>query len=285
MYEENLKFDRPASVKIDMDFRREIAICGNHAGFSLIQIVMVTAIVSVMILAISTMTMSALKDTKNIRALSSRDTLKRNLDRYALDPMTLALSVAGVSLAPGNQKLKYCLEGPVAGCQGYPNCCSNVTTEFNMVDPGEPTALLGGTTASPALFDGEGTPCTGSKCIHSVVTSFKAECAGGAATCARADGIRVNYKLEPTSFANTAADVPRMKAHERTLASLAPGTFAAESPRYSETCSDWRRRPGQATMSACKTGVGIWRSVTHPAEERRLAPKRVWSRISQRART
>ncbi|MCM2282798.1 MAG: hypothetical protein NDI61_13240 [Bdellovibrionaceae bacterium] len=226
----------------------------NNRGISLVTVSVAMGVGAILALTITTMIVNALRDTKNIRIISTRDMLKRNIDRYSIDPKTLELSVQDTTLSPGNQKLKYCLSGPVAGCAGFPDCCSSTETEFDMTDPGRPTLKLGGTTSAPALFDGDGEPCTGAQCVHSVVTSFIAECAGGAASCAQADGIRVSYKLQPTAYANSAAELPRMKTYERTLASLAPGTLAADSPRYSSDCSDWAVKGWPSLLECMQDG-------------------------------
>ncbi|MGZ3792605.1 MAG: hypothetical protein ACXVCP_09660 [Bdellovibrio sp.] len=131
------------------------------------------------------------------RMKASRDSIDHQLDKYASLPASIRNSLSTTE----NVDLRTCVLGSsTALCNGgteYPLKLSDPTNQSQFI--AGPGPVSGGGT--PVLYDGKGNICSSTatsgnlSCPFEVYTTFTAQCAASAATCATADSIQVHYRL------------------------------------------------------------------------------------------
>ncbi len=167
----------------------------SEAGFSIIQVLIFIGILTVMSLQIVQMSVNRQREVLGGRAVSSRDAAFDRVRFYAAVPSALVQSSALV----GNPMFKKCVFGIGAGV-----CDATTTTGLILTEAPPSTVQFAGPENAPVLLSEHGEPCAtvSESCIIEVIASFRPECAGGAASCATAQGIHIEFKVRQTSTYN-----------------------------------------------------------------------------------
>ncbi len=206
----------------------------SSKGFSIMELIMATGILSIIALTFLQLQSSWQKSLLNNRQIASRDSIKSLADRYILDLNVIQKSALKANYSAlssniaGNEALDYCINGdpsgPTAQCPTGVACSKAVINQpFHILDPADPThtkrfsgteAASGGsfatTTLSPVRYDINGLACTSPTpdCALELVTTYNANCSAGAANCNGASEVFISYKLQnapgvtPTSGVN-----------------------------------------------------------------------------------
>ncbi len=176
-------------------------IIRNNKGVSLVQLLVVVAILAILLSAFSDLIVGMQKEVSRMK--SKQD---RVITNYVVDQaLTSQIGITGsAELLPENEMLKACVQGgATSSCAS--NCCiGEVEQEFILVDPRDSSInprdrmRLGGTTKSPVYFDKNGNnSCVAPNCRFHVITKFKARCPGGVSSCDHAESLTTSVQTVP----------------------------------------------------------------------------------------
>jgi prepilin-type N-terminal cleavage/methylation domain-containing protein len=174
-------------------------ISRNNKGFSLIEVIVVIAVLSIIMAAFSDLIVGMQKEVSRMKNKQDRVITNYVIDQALTSPIGIGSSA---ELLPENEMLKACIKGGAT-----PTCTSNCCTgevehEFFLLDPRDSKpepglrARLGGTTKYPVYFDRNGgNSCTDSNCFYHVITKFRARCPGGIANCSHAESLTTTVEI------------------------------------------------------------------------------------------
>lgn len=173
----------------------------NRKGFSIVQMLMAAAILSILVAAFADLIIGMQKEVGRMKSKQNRVMTNYVLDQGITSQIGMASSA---QLLPENEKLKACIEGGATSTCAS-NCCEGETEfEFYMLDSRDSTVdpkdrlKLGGTTNDPVFYNlqGENT-CVQPNCFYRVISKFKARCPGGVSTCSHAESVKTSVSIIP----------------------------------------------------------------------------------------
>lgn len=194
----------------------------SQSGFSLVEVLVVTAIMATISVGMMQMFENQYKNVRSVKTSMENDQLGMRITRYAGMPAALVRSAGrlpnGTMVAPppSNIVFRNCVLGTVLN-----GCIGNTVTGFQLTDPAG--TIITGTPLAPLFYSLDNVVCTpaGPTCPFRAITTFRATCPGGGSPCTQAQLIEVNYVVEqiPGIFiANTAV----MKSIAGTIISSVP---------------------------------------------------------------
>lgn len=176
----------------------------NNKGVSLIEALVVVAIVGVLAVIGLQIVRNQQASLKYLRAAMTRDLLRFRIEYAVLNVNSLYQSAN----APDNAALKNCLVGG-----GTSLCSATLAGDFKLVDRVQNSNYFfsSGTISNPISYDINGMTCTSgsTNCMFTVATSYRASCSGGAASCAFAESLAIHYEINFLN--NTNQDIPTIR--------------------------------------------------------------------------
>jgi hypothetical protein len=187
-------------------------------GFSLIEIMMASALFMVVVLAVSSLFKHQNDQLSTFRASQGRDALKLRFDSLINKQSTLLKSSSVLwpeenfitGKEHGNKALKLCLEE-----SKELDCSENASSGIYLIDPGSAksaidVAIAGPDTENAVFYTSEGTRCGSGKdffserCPLAAIAWFEAKCPEALTTevegigkrCSVAQNLKLYYKLE-----------------------------------------------------------------------------------------
>lgn len=132
------------------------------------------------------------------RLIASREIVAASITNLAGLPASIRNSLP----ASTNGALRNCVQG--AGCQ------AGTLNGFILFGPMHSSPQVSGAPGSPLRYDLKGEACIGASptsCHIQVTTQFRAQCAGGGATCPQAENIEIFYLVEKAPDSSIAAAI------------------------------------------------------------------------------
>jgi hypothetical protein len=181
-------------------------------GFSLIEVLIAGAMMTVVGLGVATMINGQNRQVSNIRAYSSRDQVRAQLDQAINSYAALVASTGGpgsttaiaTAISANNNALFNCINGTGPCVQ----TAGGASLSFYLIPAGaqflDQNEAIAGTTAQPVYYDKNGRRCTFAEsgvngtttCFLRARAAFGTYCPGGVTPCTVAEKITVSYTLD-----------------------------------------------------------------------------------------
>ena len=181
-----------------------------QAGMSMVELIVASSILAIIISGAVGLFAYNSKQREQQVIIDARNRLYDQLRRAATTPQNLRNSVNFAldgSLASTNQPLAACLDPSHAG-----TCTATASQGFSLVGlnllPSGGFERLAGPATAPIRYQKNGERCSlaeqtnTSKCPIEALISFKGVCAGGAASCATAVAVSVQFAVREVAGAN-----------------------------------------------------------------------------------